>query len=74
MHIIMILGGYFPSRGVWIASPVHDYQNRVDAYKMNAADDSTRRKGGGIREEAVYDESEFPLTAADVWAFEEVSL
>ena len=71
MHVIMILGGYFPSFGLWMASPVEDYQDKVSAYKMNAAADSTRRKGGGI--DVVSDGAEFPLTSADVWAFEEVS-
>jgi len=69
MHIIMIIGGYFPSQGLWMSSPAEAYQDRVDMYKA-MSDDSTRRKGGPV--EAASDGSEFPLSAADVWAFEEV--
>lgn len=70
MHIIMIIGGYFPSQGLWMSSPAESYQDRIDAYKSSMSGDPTRRKGGP--EEVTSDGSEFPLTSADVWAFEEV--
>jgi hypothetical protein len=78
MHVIMILGGYFPSQGVWKSSPEQLYQEKLEEYYLAeslAGVNGTRRKGGGggsAGDDAGSASEPFPLTSADVYTYEKI--